>query len=149
MLIFMIVLLLNYFNSGNKRNRWASTPCEHELVSVKAQCLHSDELEEEGECKPGGKGERGERDCACSIERKGELRQKHVRDVARLPQAEERGGVVEHWRSAERSAGERKRDKAGGEEARSKDRTVWIRERRQRGKKPLLLHDNKAAVKRK
>lgn len=35
-------------------------------------------------------------------ERKRELRQRLVGDVAWLPQAEERGGVVEHWRSAAR-----------------------------------------------
>ncbi|PWA26123.1 hypothetical protein CCH79_00015252, partial [Gambusia affinis] len=115
--------LLDSFNLGSTQIRRASTPCEHELVSVKAQCLHSDELEEEveeeGERKPCRNRERGERDCACSGERKAELRQRHARDVTRLPQAEGRGGVVELWRSAERSEGERKGDKAGGEEARN------------------------------
>lgn len=63
-------------------------------------------------------------------EGKRELRQRLVGDVAWLPQAEERGGVVEHRRSAERGRGRgREGGKAGGEEARSKDRTAVIKER--------------------
>lgn len=59
--------------------------------------------------------------------KKRELRQRHVGDVAWLLRAEERGGVVEHWRSAERVRLREPGDKAGGEEARSKDRTVLIK----------------------
>ncbi len=74
---------------------------QHELVSVRAQSLHSDEMERRrrrrrGECKLGRKREResGERECMCR-ERERALRQRHVGDVVWLPQAEERGGVGE------------------------------------------------------
>ena len=49
-------------------------------------------------------------------ERKGELRQRHVGDVVGLPQAEERGGVVERRGSAERPRVRERETKAGGEE---------------------------------
>lgn len=63
---------------------------QQELVSVRAQRLHSDGMERRrrGECKLGRERER-------------ELRQRHVGDVVWLPQAEGGGGVGERWRSAE------------------------------------------------
>lgn len=71
----------------------------------------------------------GERECVESA-----LRQRHVGDVVWLPQAEERGGVGERWKSAE-SVRVRERNKAGGEEARSKTRKAWIERRGRRKKK--------------
>lgn len=76
-----------------------------------------------GECKL------GIRECAGeSKERERALRQRHVGDVVWLPQAEERGGVGECWKSAE-SVRVRERDEAGGEEARNKSRKAWIKGR--------------------
>lgn len=81
----MIAPLLDSFNLGCTQNRRASTPCEHELVSVKAQCLHSDELEEEeeeeGERKPGRNRESAGRGIVRAAERE---RQSSGRDMQEM-----------------------------------------------------------------
>jgi len=79
------------------------------------------------------------------VERKRELRQRHVGDVVWLPQAEERGGVVERWRSAERVRLRERETKAGGERARSKAKTAWMK-RREAEERTLVLHGNRARV---
>lgn len=125
---------------------------QHELVSVQAQRLHSDEMERRrkrrGECKLGRK--RGsvarEREYVC-VQRERELRQRHVGDVVWLPQAEEGGGVGgERWKSAEsESESVREREtKAGGEEARSK---AWLKTEEKKKTDALVLDSERAEEK--
>lgn len=86
-----------------QRNTFTLLVSQHELVSVRAQRRHSDEMERRrrrkrrGVCKLGRKGERE----SVWRERERVLRQRHGGDVVWLPQAEERGGVGERWKSAE------------------------------------------------
>lgn len=85
-------------------NKFTLLVRQHELVSVRALRLHSDEMERRrrGECKLGRKrGSVGRESVYTERERERELRQRHVGDVVWLPQAEGGGGVGERLKSAE------------------------------------------------
>lgn len=121
-------------------NTFALLVSLHELVSARAQCLHSDEMERRrrGKCKLGRERKRA-RECVCG-ESERALKQRHVGDVVWLPQAEERGGVGERLKSADGVSVRERETKAGGKETRSKARESTDKEKREtEGKRNTCL----------